>query len=240
MKRKRLIKQVKFHYYLLVMILVSWIFPSCSPEYIPNMVNSPMFSNQGEFQASIATGTSNFDAQTAFAITDNIGIMVNSSYGNETNDTTDDYHKHFVLEGGAGYYTKFLNKGRFELFGGFGIGNVTGLRSNTIGVGTSISNVNFNKYFIQPGIGISTKIFDGSFSPRLAVIDVTKNEFGATGLKTFIEPVFTVKVGYKYIKAVIQIGASIPFGDDEMQIDYQPLILNVGLHFNLGRMWDEL
>ncbi|MEE4199006.1 MAG: hypothetical protein V2I54_15305 [Bacteroidales bacterium] len=85
--------------------IILWVIPlgflfSCSPEYIPNMANSPMFTERGELQATIATGTSNFDAQTAYAITDHIGIMVNGSYGNETNDTTDDYHKHAFIEGG--------------------------------------------------------------------------------------------------------------------------------------------
>src|SRR6056297_213766 len=99
---------------------------SCSPEYIPNMANSPMFSNKGEFQANIATGTSNFDAQAAYAITDHIGIMVNGSYGNETNDTTDDYHKHSFIEGGLGYFENLGESLRYEIYGGYGIGKTEG------------------------------------------------------------------------------------------------------------------
>src|SRR3989339_701931 len=75
------------------------LFSSCSPEYIPNMVNTPLFSNQGEFQATVATGTSNFDAQLGYAITDNIAIIANGSYADETNDTTDEFHKHLIIEG---------------------------------------------------------------------------------------------------------------------------------------------
>ena len=113
---KRLALSKTKGYYSIVVIVVISIMTSCSPEYVPNMVNSPMLSNQGEFQASVATGTSNFDAQTAFAITDNIGIMVNGSFGNETNDSTDDYHKHAFIEGGIGYFEKIGSKGRYEIY----------------------------------------------------------------------------------------------------------------------------
>ncbi|MEA2105370.1 MAG: hypothetical protein U9P82_01395 [Bacteroidota bacterium] len=111
---------------LLLLVLPLGFLFSCSPEYIPNMANSPMFSNQGELQATVATGTSNFDAQTAYAITDHIGIMVNGSYGNETNDTTDDFHKHAFIEAGLGYYEKIGENVRYEIYGGYGFGKTEG------------------------------------------------------------------------------------------------------------------
>ena len=38
---------------------------SCHPKYIPNVINVPIFEQEGNFQASINTGTSIFDAQVA-------------------------------------------------------------------------------------------------------------------------------------------------------------------------------
>ena len=212
---------------------------SCSPEYIPNMVNSPMLSNQGEFQATVATGTSNFDAQTAFAVTDNIGIMANGSFGNETNDTTDDYHKHFFIEGGVGYYDKIGDKGRYEIYGGYGIGKVDGFFENA-NFDSRRTDANYNRFFIQPGIGVSTGIYDGSFSPRFVLIQMNPEGpgFDTGNYNVFVEPVFTSKIGFKYVKFVYQIGFSVPLGEQNLNFNHQTLIMNVGLNINFGRRYD--
>ncbi|PLX11700.1 MAG: hypothetical protein C0597_14640 [Marinilabiliales bacterium] len=212
---------------------------SCSPEYVPNMVNSPMLSNRGEFQASIATGTSNFDAQTAFAITDNIGIMVNGSFGNETNDSTDDFHKHAFVEAGIGYFEKIGSKGRYEIYGGYGTGKVEGYYETSL-FDSQITEAKYNRFFVQPGIGISTGIYDGSFSPRFAVVQMDPNgaDFRTGKYNLFFEPVITSKVGFKYVKFIFQFGVSVPFGDENLNYDYQPFIMNIGLNLNLGRRYD--
>ncbi len=233
MKTKKKLKNSLYIAFILA------ILSSCSPEYIPNMVNSPMLSNQGEFQATIATGTSNFDAQTAFAITDNIGIMVNGSYGNETNDSTDDFHKHTFIEGGIGYYNKIGDKGRYEIYGGFGTGSVEGFFEDAL-FDSEITNANYNRFFVQPGIGMSTGIFDGSFSPRFVLIQMNPQGTGFVSgdYNVFVEPVFTSKVGFKWVKFVAQVGFSIPFGDDQVNFNYQSFIMNVGLNLNIGRKYD--
>lgn len=236
MKKKYLIKGIfkKTVFFLGLTITLS----SCSPEYIPNMVNSPLFSNQGEFQASIATGNSNFDAQTALAITDNIGIMVNGSYGNETNDTTEDFHKHAFIEGGIGYYDKIGENGRYEIYGGYGIGKVEGYFENAI-FDSKRTNANYNRFLIQPGIGISTGIFDGSFSPRFAIVKMDPDgpNFQTGDYNVFFEPVITSKIGYKYVKFIAQFGFSFPAGNQEINYDHQTFIFNFGLNCNLGRKY---
>ncbi|MCK5171138.1 MAG: hypothetical protein KAQ75_14765 [Bacteroidales bacterium] len=236
MEKFRLIRKMRFNYLILISII--GLLSSCSPEYIPNMVNSPMLSNQGEFQATIATGTSNFDVQTAFAITDNIGIMVNGSYGNNTNDTTDDYHKHAFIESGIGYYDKIGEKGRYEIYGGYGFGNAEGYFEDAT-FDSQIINANYNRFFIQPGIGLSTGIFDGSFSPRLVFIQMNPEgiDFVTGDYNIFVEPVFTAKIGFKYVKFVTQIGFSIPLGEQSLNFNHQQFIMNVGLNINLGRRY---
>lgn len=224
---------------LLFLMLSGFLF-SCSPEYIPNMANSPMFSNKGEFQANIATGTSNFDAQAAYAITDHIGIMVNGSYGNETNDTTDDYHKHSFIEGGLGYFENIGESLRYEIYGGYGIGKTKGFYETF--VLDSITDADLSRFFIQPGIGVATGIFDASFSPRFVLVKMTPNieSFDKGGYNTFFEPVITSKIGYKWVKFIIQFGFSIPIGNDDLHFDYQPFIFNFGLNINIGRKYTDL
>jgi hypothetical protein len=221
-----------------ILLLFSLIgtFASCSPEYIPNMVNTPVFSNKGEFQATVATGTSNFDAHLGYAITDNIAVIASGSYADQTNDTTDEFHKHLILEGGLGYYKNLSSNGRVEVFGGYGIGQIQTLEDFG-SLGFESVDVNYNKIFLQPGIGAATDFFDGSFATRLSIIQMLPSEQSdiTESWHAFIEPVVTAKIGYRYVKAVIQIGYSFPINAETIDYEHQNLILNFGLNFNIGR-----
>lgn len=231
---------LKILYIVLIFSLLG-IFTSCSPEYIPNMVNTPLFSNQGEFEATVATGTSNFDAQLGYAITDHIAVIANGSYANQTNDTTDEYHKHLMLEGGVGYYHAISSSARFEIFGGYGIGEIQTLEE--IFDTDDIVDVKYNRIFVQPAIGAVTDFFDGSFSPRVSFVQMNPGNDKSTiseSWNVFIEPVITTKFGYKYVKAVIQFGYSFPINEDQLGYNTQRLILNIGLTFNIGRKPLEL
>jgi hypothetical protein len=53
---------------------------SCAPAYVPNALNTPLFNNKGEIHIAANTGISGFDPQLAYAVTDNIGVMVNGSF----------------------------------------------------------------------------------------------------------------------------------------------------------------
>jgi hypothetical protein len=222
------------------LVLLMVLFASCSPEYIPNMVNSPMFSNAGEFQATVATGTSNFDAQAGYAITDHIAIIANGSYADQTNDTTDEFHKHLIVEGGLGYYQKINSAARMEVFGGYGVGKIQTLED--YGMGLDQVDVQFNRIFLQPAIGASTDFFDGSFAARFAMVQMVPENAQtiSKSWNAFIEPVITAKMGYKYVKAVIQFGYSFPTNEERIDYNHQRLILNFGLTFNIGRDYTDL
>ena len=225
---------------IIILIATLGLITSCSPEYVPNMVNSPMFSNAGEFQATIATGNSDFDAQTAFAITDNIGIMLNGSYGNETNDSTDDFHKHSFIEAGMGYYERIGDQGRFEIYGGYGFGKAEGYFQNSF-FDEEITDARYNRFFVQPGVGLATGIYDGSFSPRFVLVQMDPRgaNFQTGNYDVFFEPVITSKIGYKYVKFIAQFGVSLPMGSDPVNYDHQRFIFNFGLNFNIGRRYDD-
>jgi len=230
-KRK---KEVSF--YIIMLFSLLGFLSSCSPEYIPNMVNTPVFSNKGEFQATVATGTSNFDAHLGYAITDNIAVIASGSYADQTNDTTDEFHKHLILEGGLGYYKNLSDAGRIEVFGGYGIGQIQTLEDFG-SLGFESVDVNYNKIFLQPGVGAVTDFFDGSFATRLSIIQMlpSENSTITESWHMFIEPVVTAKIGYRYVKAVIQIGYSFPVNADNIDYEHQNLILNFGLNINIGR-----
>lgn len=206
---------------------------SCAPVYVPNTVNVPLFTNRNEIQASLHAGTSGFDPQIAYAVTDHLGLMVNASFMNNTSDSTDNFHKHRFFEGGAGYYTHFATRGKFETFLGFGSGRVSSLYSNNIW--TSSSDARFNRIFIQPSLGFTTKVVDLGLSSRLVLVGFNQDSERNSGF--FIEPALTLKAGYDHIKAVGQLGFSLPVNEDEIPFNYQPLIISLGIQANFGKIF---
>jgi len=210
---------------------------SCSPAYIPNMVNTPLLSNKGEFNASAAIGTSNFDPQLSYAASQHVGIVANGSFANRTSDSTDNFHKHTIVELGAGYYTKIGENSRFEVYGGYGFGKVDG-QFTFLGT-KSINDARFNKIFVQPAIGATTDFFDGSLATRFSLINMNLTDPNYTGknkFSLFIEPVVTAKFGYKNVKLIWQFGISISTKKEaELQYKYQPIIMSIGLQLNFGK-----
>ncbi len=227
-------KFYKRHSFLAIVVF-GLITGSCTPAYIPNVVNSPMFSNKYEFNASLHGGISGFDAQLAYAVTDHFGIMTNGSFADRTSDSTDNFHKHSFVEMGAGYFDKIGPNGRFEVYGGFGMGRVQAFYENEIWY--DFARVKYRRFFIQPAIGAASGVFDGSFATRLVVTDFYQGSAKNTGV--FVEPVVTAKVGYKYVKSVFQLGFSLPLNGHEVDYEYQPFIFTVGIQANIGRIFDE-
>lgn len=206
---------------------------ACAPAYVPNVVNSPMLSNKGEIQAALHYGSAGFDAQAAYAISNHIGIIANGSFANFTSDSTQDYHRHNFGELGAGYYSKIGHSGRYEVYGGFGLGNTEAEYSNSLW--TDRAKVNYTRAFLRPGIGVATDYFDGSLSPGFVMVNMKQDQ---ASLNAFMfEPVITGKIGYQYAKLVVQAGFSIPLGEDP-GFNYNPFMFSMGLQATLNRLFD--
>ena len=208
---------------------------SCSPEYIPNMANTPMFDEKGEIQANITRGVSGTDIQAAYAVTDHLGVMANTSFYKSTSDTSDDFHQHGIYEFALGYYGDISDYGRFEVYGGFGAGKIQAYNEDMV-FDDPITDATFSKLFIQPSFGMKSDIFDANLGTRLAMIKVNYKQ-EAPGLnesfQPFIEPMLTGRLGFKYVKFIGQVGLSFPL-KTETVFDYQPFIINLGLHFNIN------
>ncbi|MCK5823314.1 MAG: hypothetical protein KAG95_04875 [Bacteroidales bacterium] len=208
--------------------LVILIFQSCSPAYTPNVLNTPLLSNKGEFQAGIGTGISGVDPQFAYAITENIGIMLNGSFCNRKSSESSSsnyYHNHNFVETAAGYYTKVSRNGRFSIFSGYGLGNVDAeYKSNLV---SSQNNATIYRYFIQPDFGFTTTVFDGSIASRIVLVDVNKD---GHSFSAYAEPALTGRLGYKNFKFYLQAGLAIPLTKSD-NYDFQPLIFSLGINY---------
>jgi len=216
---------------------------SCAPAYIPNVVNAPLLSNKNEFQGKLTGGTSGFDNQLSYAITDHIGVMLNGSY-NYRNDSAN-YHKHYFIETGVGYYQKLQEAGRLEVFGGYGYGDVKAIEDDWFYQNNQlVANAYYHRIFIQPSLGAVTNVFEGSFSTRYSLVNMHFREGNTNDMSmnnsyiSFLEPAITVKLGYKYVKYVAQIGFSVPiYGNTEQMYSHQPFIFSMGINVKIGQKY---
>jgi hypothetical protein len=226
------------HSWLLSVAVIGLLFlQSCVPAYIPSVVNAPLMSEKGEIVAKVNTGISGFDPQFAYAFTDQLAIMMNGSFRSGQTDDIANYHRHAFGEIGVGYYKPLNETVRFEVFGGGGHGLVNANYSNSFF--TPLTDVRYARGFIQPSIGFVTDVIEFSLTPRMIYVYMMQD--GLRAGAPFIEPVFTMKLGYKQVKGVFQMGVSWPLLDyDDMKFDYQPFMISFGVQFRMRGLWAGL
>lgn len=214
--------------YLLLLTVIA--FTSCAPVYVPNAINTPLFTEKHDASLQGSFGFNGYDVQAAYSPFKHFGIMANTGFYN----VNDDSHQFF--EGGLGYYGDFETNGRYEVYAGFGNGN-TILNNNILAERVSAS---YNRIFIQPAIGAKMNVFEASFAPRISYVNLYDLRLdNLTNTPTdalFIEPVVTAKVGYKYGKFFVQFGASL-HTNDVLTIYNQPLIFNMGLNLSFSKLY---
>lgn len=90
------------------------IISSCTSTYIPNAISAPLLSEKGDLNVSLCTGKG-LILQSAYAIDNNVGIMLNAS---------EDINSNNFVEFGAGYFNTWNKNGVFEIYQGYGLGNL--------------------------------------------------------------------------------------------------------------------
>ncbi len=164
----------------IILFLAGLLSSCCSPHYyyIPNVQNVPLFKEKNEYRASVEVGVgsyfSNKEVQAAYSITDKIAIMANFMSFKNVNNGNVANGKYF--DAAVGYYKPLGKSGVFEVYGGFGTGNLhdqynpynvydtTGLILQSY---NQISSLSFTKIFLQPSIGLTFKGFDIALSTRI-------------------------------------------------------------------------
>lgn len=125
---------------------------SCSPVYVPNVINTPMMEQKGDGNISVNIGLSGIDGQLSYALTDNFGIMANGNFGISGYMFCCPHQVHYLVEAGTGYFGKIKENGRFEVFGGGGIGEIE--VEYDFSTFESYSKVNLTRFFVQPSFGL--------------------------------------------------------------------------------------
>lgn len=206
---------------------------SCQPVYVPNVVNIPLLEEKGDVQFSFHSSLGGIDFQSAAAISDKFALMANANFQNRKFivDTDEGFRKQNFVEIAAGYRTKIGENGRFESFGGIGYGTINASYPNDF-YWRPILDVKSSRAFLQPNIGFVSDIVDFGFAPRIAYVSIIDDNQFYDGL--FIEPAFSLKLGYKYVKGIFQAGLSLPANRNQIIFDYNPFLLSIGLQISLN------
>lgn len=184
----------------------------CVSTYMPNVPNTPMFTEKGELSAGgHITPKGNISFNTAYAVSDHFGVMLNGSILNNERRKRD--LKHNLLEVGGGYFTTFgdQNNRILEIYGGFGGGSSDRTKKHEDKEGVMTYDryeAGFSKYFVQVNFSSkrkkSLKLFNREFplnyGTALRASYINMNSYLVNGKPTteedniFLEPVFYTRV----------------------------------------------
>jgi hypothetical protein len=248
------------HLYFVVALL---FLSSCSRYYYkPNAINTPLFTDgmQGHLVAAGSIGgdgdggdrTTFADLQASFSPIKHLGIIGNYSTYNYTPSTSSGTpaHAHLLEAGLGGYIPVGQRKVKMvaELYGGLGTGR---LKSDV--------NMDVQRYFIQPGIGMRSPWVDAAFNLRWAFVNFSNLNDNGRGMNylvdqqlmdmygthridkgtyTFVEPGITIRGGYKFIKVQLQMVTSLPVS--AIAWNYDPVRFTVGLQFSAEDLVDVI
>lgn len=183
----------------------------CSSLYMPNVPNTPMLSQQGELHASGNISLrGNASLNTAYAMSDNIGVILNGAFINRDRENRD--YRQNMLEIGGGYFTTFGpdNNRILEIYGGFGKGKSERIYDlNSAGeVSYDRQEMRFTKGFLQVNysskkernLRLFGKKFPLNYGTAIRGSYVNMKEFKLNNIdqpkedNIFIEPIFFTRM----------------------------------------------
>jgi hypothetical protein len=226
---------MKLHRLLLGLITLA-LWTSCQSLYIPNGPNVPLMSEGDELQIGLNVGSNGYGAQLAYspyyhwaiAATGNTFTVLS---GNGRNPDSVAF-KHFNGEACTGYYTRLNKFARLEVLAGYGAGQ-TGIPDD---------KQLYNKFFVQPSIGISGPWVDAGFTPRLTFVNHQKDIVQGGTVKindrgTFFEPTLTLRAGFEQFKFQMQGNLAFPLA--KTAFTYRKSFLSIGIHLTFVKDFEK-
>lgn len=210
---------------------------SCKTAYVPNSINVPLFDGEGQVRLS---GDLNGNLQFAASPGRRFGVMVNAMFRKDGEAPETVYGKGSFFEAGFGGFSNASGLLRWESYIGAGFGH-----TETQDNGKTFE-ANGARFFFQPSVGVHHDIFELAFTPRLVAgkfkapkTTYTTQELISNKLADidepvwmFLEPAFTGRIGYKWIKLQVQIGKSFKLNDKPLAYDSN--MNSVGIIFDFG------
>lgn len=222
---------------LLILLAFALSMFSCRPVYNPNPVNIPLFSDGGEFQSALSISNSGYNLQTALSPVYPIGIIANGHLFRIQEDSvgSDNIFRNNFIEGGLGSYVRLAKYVRMGLYGGIGRGFVGNKDLKRV----------YNRFFIQPTFGMTSRNFDTGLATRFVRANYVSEETNSGKTETddgawMFEPALMVRAGREQVKFQLEAGYSIPMTDfSNPDIDNRNFIISLGLHLTFGLDFDR-
>jgi hypothetical protein len=214
-------------------------FGACSPiYYAPNSVNVPMIGGKGEGAVSALRGDhGSLNINAAYSPAPRLGVLLDGYHVTVPDSNGNGGHGTFV-EGGAGFYRPIRSRFLADVYGLAGFGRLNNHFSQ------GIVDANFVRYGVQPSLALRSRIIDLSGAVRLVGV----RHYGISGTWTsevqylqgagaqfLVEPVATVRVGYKSLKLQAQLGQTHDFTDPQFKLSDTLSTIGVVYSFRTGR-----
>lgn len=181
--------------------------------YMPNVPNTPMLSQKGEFSGGVHISPRfNTSINGAYAVSDHIGVLFGGSYMNRERESKD--YRHKLVEVGGGWFDTFGpdNNRIIEIYVGYGGGRTDRtfrtFDDNDILTATDIEEVTYSKTFLQVNysskknnnLRLFGKDFPLNYGTALRISDVNMKTFMRNSMgqpresNLFFEPVFFTRM----------------------------------------------
>jgi hypothetical protein len=226
---------------------------SCSSLYIPNVPNTPLFTQKNELYANANISLKgNVSLNTAYALGNNFALMANASFIHQDKEKKD--FKQEMYEGGLGYFTTFgpSHNRIFEVYTGYGKGSSYKVLSDLTYDGPiprETYDITFDKYFVQVdysskrkrGLKILKGKFQLNYGTALRMSYVAMNDYEMTGVtpikedNIFIEPIFFTRLRLND-QLQMQYSSGSNFGlKNRKYLTAGNSVFTLGLVYNWGR-----
>lgn len=190
--------------------------------YVPPAQNVPLFREKNEVRLSANYSEDvghGFDLHAAYAVTNRFAIM--SNFSSVKDELDDEYGKGNYFDVAIGYYKPIYANMVFEIYGGMGSSNQNHTYgSYSGGVPGSTADLSFVNFFLQPAIGYTSNGLDVAVTTRFShltfhsiknntmqfTVEQEKLNMISTNKNSLLfEPSLTVRGGWKYMKAQLQL-----------------------------------
>lgn len=223
----------------LFLILILHI--SCAPIYIPNDVNAPLLSKEGEATLSLNYGTNGFNSQCAYAISDNIAFQLNmqnlaqdiQGENKQSFNTKDPEQNVDYYEAAVGFLKPLNETTIMEIYAGGGFGNASAMdKYNLLTSDKIYAEGEYYKYFLQADFGIKKEFLEGGLAIRLAEIHFTDLRFenyvfNGKPSSVFLESAIFLRLGGPNFKIKSQIGIASKLSKEKF-VMYESMEISFG------------
>jgi hypothetical protein len=237
----------------LPLFIASIFVSSCSSVYMPNVPNTPMLSQKGEFSGGVHISPKfNTSINGAYAVSDHIGVLFSGSYIDKEKESKD--YRQKLVEIGGGWFDTFGpdNNRIIEIYAGVGTGSTNRVfrefDDNDNLIKSDLEEITYNKTFLQVNYSSKKKrnfrLFGNNYplnygtALRISNVEMktfTRNSIGQVREgNVFLEPIFFTRM--RLSEAVqLQYTTSGTFGLNSRKfISAGNSIFTIGVVVNLG------